>query len=116
MSYTETHFGKLRKVELKEGQTVEEWCQEKCNENGKIELPSYFKNWVEVLKYGPNSQKYFFNGDEIWEVFDHIESEDGDIYFMQKNEDGTMTFIMQFYNGGTCLSECIEDELAKFKK
>jgi hypothetical protein len=35
---------------------------------------------------------------------------------MQKNEDGTITFVMQFYNGGTCLSECIEEELEKINK
>jgi hypothetical protein len=35
---------------------------------------------------------------------------------MLPNEDGTITFIQQFYNGGTCLSEVIEEGIRKIKK
>ena len=39
-----------------------------------------------------------------------------DIDVMIENPDGTITFVYQFYNGGTCLSECIEHGLARLKK
>jgi hypothetical protein len=35
---------------------------------------------------------------------------------MIPNEDGTITFFMEFYNGGTCLSEMIEEGLERLKK
>jgi len=43
MSHTETHFGKLRKVEL--NTSLEEWCKQKCNEKGITELSSYYDSW-----------------------------------------------------------------------
>ena len=114
MSQTETHFGKLRKVEI-ENQTTEQWCENKCNEADIIELYSYCNNWKEMFK-GEFYKKFFVVEDEIWEVIEHIESEDGeDIDVMIPNEDGTITFVQQFYNGGTCLSECIEDGIKRIK-
>ena len=54
---------------------------------------------------------------EIWEAFDHTELDaDDDIYQLTLNEDGTLSFVMRFYNGGTNLSECIEEEILKLKK
>jgi hypothetical protein len=44
-----------------------------------------------------------------------IDADDG-IYQLTPNEDGTLSFTMRFYNGGTCLSECIEEELLKLNK
>jgi uncharacterized protein with von Willebrand factor type A (vWA) domain len=38
-----------------------------------------------------------------------------DLYEMEPNTDGTVSFTMRFYNGGTCLSECIEEGLEKLK-
>lgn len=116
MSQTETHFGKLRKVIIPENQTIEEWCKAKCLEMNITELPSYCDDWREVIKYD-YSEKYFFTGDEIWEAFEHVECDEGDdINVMNPNEDGTITFVMQFYNGGTCLGEMIEEGLNKINK
>jgi hypothetical protein len=114
MSHTETHVGKLRKVNF-EGLTIEQWCEARCKEKGRLTLASYNDSWKEELRDSVQ-EKYFFIKDEIWEAFDHIKEDDGsDIYHMQKNEDGTITFVMQFYNGGTCLSECIEEGLEKIQ-
>jgi hypothetical protein len=63
------------------------------------------------------SETYFFVEDEIWEAFDHVKLDgDDDIYQITQNEDGTLSFIMRFYNGGTCLTECIEEEIIELKK
>ena len=118
MSQTEHHIGKLRKVVINEGSSVEDWCREKCQELGVPSmLPELYDSWEETLKYHLNLyEKYFFVNGEIWEAFEHIEN-DGfdDIDIMIPNEDGTITFIQQFYNGGTCLSEVIEEGLEKLK-
>ena len=34
MSNMESHVGKLRKVQRNEGQSVEDWCREKCEDRG----------------------------------------------------------------------------------
>ncbi len=113
MSQTETHFGKLRKVELTT--TIEEFCKQKCNEKGITELPSYTSSWEEQFR-DSFDEKFFIWENEIWEAIEHVEESDGDIDVMIPNEDGTITFVMQFYNGGTCLSEMIEDGLKRLKR
>ena len=117
MSYTETHVGKLRKVDL-EGLTLEQWSEKKCREKGDIELSSYYDDWREqFIDTGNNYRKYFIVNDEIYEAFDHIEGNDGnDIDILIPNNDGTYNFVMQFYNGGTCLSEMIEDAIKRVNK
>lgn len=114
MSYTETHIGKLRKVDL-QGLTIEQWAEVKCREIGITELSPYSDDWKEqFLDTGKNYLKYFFIGDEVYEMFDHTELEDGgDIDILTPNSDGTYSFVMQFYNGGTCLSEMIEDAIKR---
>lgn len=117
MSETETHLGKLRKIDL-QGQTVGEWCEAKCRETGITALERWNKNWIDqMLDSEIGANQYFIAGDEIWEKVEHTKVDsDGDIDFMTINPDDTVTFVMQFYNGGTCLSEMIEESLKKLKK
>lgn len=115
MSQTETHFGKLKKVELT--QPVEDWCKDECTKLGKDSLPRCFSSWKELLMDLTRYDKYFFLKDEVWEAIEHVKSDgDSDIDIMIPNEDGTISFVQQFYNGGTCLSECIENSLLELKK
>jgi hypothetical protein len=118
MSQTETHIGKLRKIVLNEGYSIEDWCREKCQDNGVPSmLPELYDSWQETLLYHLDFyEKYFFVNGEIWESFDHKEMNGDDIYEIEPNEDGTLSFTMQFYNGGTYLSECIEEGLERLKK
>lgn len=116
MSETELHFGKLRKIKLEENKTLEDFYKEKLAEKGITELRSFDNDWKDAFKDEFN-EKYFIVKGEIWEVFDHEEKEPyDDIYELKDNKDGTYSFIMRFYNGGTCLSECIEEELEKLYK
>lgn len=105
MSQTELHIGKLRKVELEQNQSLEDFYKEKLKNIGITEL-----------RKDEFYEKYFVINNVIWEIFDHEEKDDSDdIYELKPNPDGTLSFIMKFYNGGTCLSECIEEELKKLK-
>lgn len=116
MSDMETHHGKLRKVQFAEGQTLEDWCKAKCEELGYTEMATYNSTWEEQLRCEVDN-KYFFVKGDVWEAVEHTRiRDDGDIYFLQPNEDGTLTFVYRFYNGGTCLSECIEEDLSELKK
>lgn len=113
MSSTETHFGKLRKVNY-EG-TLEEFAEKFLRSKKVKKIPSYCESWVETLRCDYNGT-FFISGEDVWETFDHTESGNGDIDIFIPNPDGTITFIQQFYNGGTCLTECIEENLEKLKK
>ena len=115
MSNTEAHFGKLRRVELPENYTLEDWCREKCQDKGITEISSYNDSWEEEFR-GEFHEKFFISNGEVWEAFEHVESEDGYADIMIPNSDGTITFFMEFYNGGTCISEMIEDGLERLKK
>ena len=116
MSQTETHVGRLRKIFFEDNEVLERWCEAKCKEEGITKLSTYNQNWYEELR-GESGKKYFFANNEIWEAFEHNEFEEGDdIDFITENEDGTLTFVQQFYNGGTCLSECLENAIERLNK
>lgn len=114
MSQTEIHIGKLRRIELNE--SLESFYKRKLGELNITELRSYHNNWEDAFKDEFN-EKYFIINNTVFEIFNHIEmDESDDIYDIKKNEDGTYSFIMKFYNGGTCLSECIEEGLEEILK
>lgn len=113
MSDMEYHYGKLRKVDLL-GKTKEEFFEEKCKEKGKNELEE--DTWEEVYLWNISSEEYFPIGNNIYEAYDHEETDDSDIQKLIPHEDGTFTFVMSFYNGGTCLSECIQEALESYKE
>jgi hypothetical protein len=115
MSEVETHYGKLRKVVIGEKYTIEQWCEEKCKEEGITKLETYYHSWLENFIDEFHEKYFIINKEEVWEVIEHIEADDSDIDIMIPNEDGTITFIQQFYNGGTCLSEVIEEGIIKLK-
>ena len=39
-----------------------------------------------------------------------------DIFKFWKNDDGSISFVAEFYNGGTCLSEIIEEGIKSINK
>ena len=91
MSEVVRHTGKVKKVDLK-GLQEELW-------------PTKF---IKV------------NGD-IWEIVEDREEEDYEnLSIIRPNEDGTLDYILQFYNGGTCLSEMltegIKDIISNYEK
>jgi len=49
-------------------------------------------------------------------MIEHTEENDGDFAHFVKNPDDTITYACQFYNGGTCLSEVVENEINKLNK
>ena len=56
--------------------------------------------------------KFYIVKGNIYETIEDKEVDD-DASFLKDNGDGTYDYFMEFYNGGTCLGECIEYELEK---
>lgn len=115
MSQNEFHTGKLVPVDLG-GKTIEEFAEEICKESGISKISSYHDSWLEEFRYGPAEEKYFIIDGEIYEMVEHLESDDDYFVHMIRNNDGSISFSTQFYNGGTCLSEVVEGSVSTMNK
>tara|TARA_R110000822_G_scaffold11613_4_gene42250 strand:- start:158 stop:739 length:582 start_codon:yes stop_codon:yes gene_type:complete len=115
MSQTEFHTGKLYPINF--GKDLEGYCKRIADKNN-IKLGEDWKgDFIDTFndysnKKGEVSEEYFIHQENLYRVVDHIESND-DEYFMKLNRtsNGAITFISQFYNGGTCFSEMLEEAL-----
>ena len=133
MSDYEKHIGKLKKVDLSEyNNSTEKFFEEQYRKMfpdlEEFEIQSAY-TLAEDYKYrrnrGPWEYLFFDNcysfdmEDKFYAVngivYETIEDKevDDDMSFLKDNGDGTYDYFMEFYNGGTCLSECIEYELEK---
>lgn len=119
MSYTEKHLGRLRKVDL-QGKSLEEWCKEQCGKHDKNDNP-YTKEytWKEFWEYLNVGRiydgTYHIIGDNVYQLIHHREiTEDFDVFWFEP--DGDIQFAVEFYNGGTCLEEVMEDGVKKLEK
>lgn len=119
MSRTEFHTGKLYPVKIEK--SLEDTCRAIAARHG-VELG---EDWQEdfmdaydeyVNKSTSQLEEYFIHGENLYRVIDHVESEDSE-YFMNvtRNSDGSLSFMGQFYNGGTYFAEMLEEALDKLK-
>lgn len=110
MSEIETHIGKLRKI----GQVNDKYFEDKCKENGfkkEIYDDSWFDAWNSncINKLGAVIKIK----NEYYEIIKDESKYEEDIQYLEKNADGTFNYVMQFYNGGICLEEILEESLEK---
>lgn len=113
MSEVVRHIGKVRKVDLK-GLSIEEWCKAKCIELGIEKQKHWYNSYEETLQEEMWPTKFVKVNGDIWEIVEDREEEDYEnLSIIRPNEDGTLNYILQFYNGGTCLSEMLEEGILK---
>lgn len=110
MSNVELHTGILRKVDIG-NLTPEEWCKKwlESNKQQVLQYETPEKAFDRVTDY-----TYLITDSSIYEIND-INHGDDYAYYMNKNEDGTYSYVMQFYNGGACLDEVLRDAIKKFE-
>ena len=122
MSRTEFHTGKLIPVKIET--TLVETCVDIAYEHS-VTLSTIDDNWKEDFmdEFGECSAKrhnrpeYFIHKKSLYRVVDHIEGEDSEYEMhVTQNSDGSLSFRGQFYNGGTCFSEMLEDGLDRLIK
>lgn len=110
MSYTEKHIGTVRPIDLK-GNTVEEWCKDYCQEKlSEINCKSY-DSWIECFRHNfvlNDDTKYIVTDKRVFELV-YDEEMDDDLICFANNNDGTISYGCEFYNGGTCLQELLCD-------
>ena len=110
MSYTELHTGKFSIV-AKGVDEIDAYVNannltdkvDRNEYNGKVSYYIDDEGYnIVVVKDIPVMIKYDYHKEE--EACDYVS-------YINKEPDGSYYFIMMFYNGGTCLSEMIGDEL-----
>lgn len=123
MSEVETHIGKL-KVHTPvwingEVGTLEQQCEHilktrlKENPNIKFNIEDY-DSWKEALLDGPFYKNFAICKNRVLEIIKDKSMDCEDISFAAKenNSRNIYNYVVQYYNGGCCLSEAIEDAMA----
>lgn len=108
MSQDEHHTGKLKLLLPLIDEDLEGLCRRILKEES-IELDAT----TDIIDCFDDElrDKYVRYKQYVYKIEDHEEDDGSDSYIkMQKTEDG-ISFDTKFYNGGTCLSEMLEDGL-----
>lgn len=106
MSCYETHTGTLKKVECA---SIEQFLKDKLD-SYKIAYNDKY-DAIDLL-YIDNRiyDKYILLNGTLYEWIHHYQVDDMERTVQcDKNSDGTINIIAQFYNGGACLEEVLED-------
>lgn len=103
MSQQETHIGKLKLVQKLEDETLEEQCKRLCN---NAELESYHEDYLDYIR-DEYYRKYIVYNDDIYEIIEDDESNGHDIFNAYNNSDGSIGYILSYYNGGCGFSDAI---------
>ena len=124
MSYTEKHIGRLVVVDFdKNGTNPADFYKMLCeyhNYNSltvtKYRNPYTYKSWEEMYweELWDKDNLYRVDG-KVYKLVEHVDIED-DIFKFWKNADGSISFVAEFYNGGTCLSEIIEEGIREVNR
>jgi len=121
MSETKQYFGKVKNI-LRTN-NIEDECKKLAQNNGLKELPEYYSSWEELVRDNLSDKYVIINNENdnysIYEIIENKEDNYSDITYVSKEDPknpGTRSFIMKFYNGGTCLSECLEESLKKIEE
>ena len=113
MSDYEMHYGKIKKIET--DLSSEDFAkQEFIQLTGKDTIPSYCDNFIEALR--DESEEFYFVNSKIYRIENNELDGDSDIFQYKELEDSTIEYNLRFYNGGTGLSEQIEEILNQITK
>ena len=121
MSDYETIKGKIRKIDL-QGLSVEEYAKRIVEEKGLAsevgQGPYFYETYLEFLKWYDDwtEGQYIAIDDELYLIYDKSEFDSSYHVHLTPIADDTYEFHTSFYNGGTCLSEIIEDEIRRLKR
>lgn len=105
MSDYETHYGTLREIDLG-GLSLEEKCKQLCEQHN-VSYSEFYENYIELLTDMLDDWYVILNG-SLYRI-DDTSTNDDFLCKVTDNGDGSYSYYAHFYNGGTCLIECLED-------
>lgn len=114
MSETETIRGTMCVVEREEGETLEDVCKRITIEHRPLSVLPRNCTWQEYMLEMIGGYAVY-NG-EVYDFSDWKDLAYGDVFEATENADGTISFFLQYYNGGCGLDEAIGYALDNLKK
>lgn len=117
MSQMETHIGKMIKVGMN-GLSLEEWCKNYCIKQGEDNIKQDDEyTWVECFmdNYEYDSD-YKIANNKLYKILNDYSDDGTDIFMANKNSDGSIDYVVQYYNGECYFSEAIGYALDRMKK
>ena len=112
MSEYENVTGKL--VEIHTNGNIEETAKTLCKSHGYDTLPKYCDTWVECLREELFDGYVSLKG-KIFKVAECKPRDYGDIFKSYKNLDGSISFVVSYYNGSCSFSEALEYALTNME-
>lgn len=111
MSDYETRTGNLRKTKLSVDEIIYNWLKDN-------EKPKYYKLPEDNndLFRDEFDDKYVLLNDIVFEIINDKDLEDDDIFELTKNEDGTYSYLLRYYNGGCGFEEALETAYDNMKE
>ena len=106
MSEQETIKGKIRRIFVGTKEEMEMFAQDLCEKNGYYYEETYFETYVECLEE-EGYREYIITDNDIYEVVETKNFEYNDTFDASENPDGTISFVLSYYNGGCSFGEAI---------
>ncbi len=113
MSQTRVHIGNARLVPIPVNKTANEFLTNLLKELGQ-DYDDSFNNVGNQLNC-EFSDKYFYHekSKQLFKLNDKELDTETDIIEANMNNDGSISYTLQFYDGGTWFGECIEEAFDK---
>jgi hypothetical protein len=107
MSENEAHTGRLVEIEMYDHMDIESYLKHiYMDEKGITDL-NYCDNWTDYATM--EAEEYIVHDDKLYKIKDHMYIDNDCI--ATRNKDGSISFAVQFYNGGYSFEEAIEEAL-----
>ena len=112
------------KMVQRDGQTLEQLCEKRAHFLTKAKkkklnqsyIDSNYESWQKYLEDEYGDMQVFFMGEMYMvNITESVKDGSPTIIEMQQKLDGSIEFVTQFWNGGTCLSEMLERGLKKIR-
>lgn len=114
MSETECNTGKLVPVKLINGESNEGFAFRYCQENGIVK-DDYNKTYIDQL-FDEDYRGWYLHEGTLYRCENDRDTDSGDIFQAIKNSDGTINYVLQYYNGGCSFGEAMSYAMKKLQK
>lgn len=115
MSEYEHKRGRIVLVEREENETVKEYFKKALTDKfNEEEWKDADGDIHEFLSMSNLDDEFFYAKEKLYKAFDVEDIDpDDDLQILKKDPRGRYWFEMKYYNGVTCLSQMVEEELEK---
>lgn len=109
MSENETRIGKAREILFTKTLTFEQKLKD-------LTQMGYDVSEHDGKRYIDNDSLLVLEDGRIFEIIEEKEYDYDDIAQASKNPDGTISYVLKYYNGGTCRDEMLVDAIEEMEK